>query len=332
MTTATLITNGHVLSMDDAVGELPVGDVLIEDGVIREVAPSIDRPDAEVVDATSMIVMPGFVDTHRHTWQTAVRHYYVDTDPLQYFAEMLGPVGAGYRPEGVYAGNLLGALSALDSGITTLVDWSHIQNTPDHSDAAVQALTESGIRAVFAHGWPLTPEWTRDSALGHPQDIRRLREQYFASDGPECAIQAMVGYFGSYDFTARADSARPGPTLPVPEELLKANWPADLPRPPSARLRHALLAGVPESELTKEHLRALSPVTHVHPGSPPMLLLHGTGDAITSAQQSQWLAEAVQAVGGQARTLLLDGANHEDPAFDEHETIAAVADFFTTHL
>ncbi|MEV0084879.1 amidohydrolase family protein [Saccharopolyspora sp. NPDC050642] len=180
--TTTLITNGHVLSMDGAVGELPVGDVLIEDGVIREVAPSIDALGAEVVDATSMIVMPGFIDTHRHTWQTAVRHHYADTDPLQYFAEMLGPVGAGYRPDDVYAGNLLGALSALDSGVTTLVDWSHVQNTPEHSDAAIQALTESGIRGVFAHGWPLAPEWTRDSALGHPQDIRRLRERYFASD------------------------------------------------------------------------------------------------------------------------------------------------------
>ncbi|MEV1176262.1 amidohydrolase family protein [Nonomuraea sp. NPDC049784] len=91
-------------------------------------------------------------------------------------------MGAGYRPEDVYAGNLLGALAALDSGITTLVDWSHVQISPGHSDAAVQALTESGIRAVFAHGWPPAREWTNDSALGHPQDIRCLREQYFASE------------------------------------------------------------------------------------------------------------------------------------------------------
>ncbi|MEV1176263.1 prolyl oligopeptidase family serine peptidase [Nonomuraea sp. NPDC049784] len=98
------------------------------------------------------------------------------------------------------------------------------------------------------------------------------------------------------------------------------------------RADHSELAGVPESELTEEHLCALSPITHVHPGSPPMLLLHGTSDAITTAQQSQWLAETVRAVGGQARTMLLDGANHEDSAFDEDETIAAVARFFTTHL
>jgi len=147
----------------------------------------------------------------------------------------------------------------------------------------------------------------------------------------EAAVQAMAGYFGGYDLTARAETARPDPTLPIPEELRTAVWPADWPYP-SARQLRALLAGVPEAELTEEHLRALSPVTHVHPHSPPMLLLHGTADAITSAQQSEWFAAAVRAAGGQARTVLLDGANHEDPAFDDGPAIAALATFFTTHL
>jgi len=177
----TLVAGGHVLTMDPALGELPSADVLIENGAISAVGPNLDAPGAEVIDATSMIVMPGFVDTHRHTWQTAVRHSYADVDPLQYFAEMLGPVGAAYRPEDVRIGTLLGALSALDAGITTLVDWAHCMNTPEHADAAVDALAESGIRAVFAHGWPLSPEWTRDSALPHPADIGRLRESRFSA-------------------------------------------------------------------------------------------------------------------------------------------------------
>ena len=180
-TARTLITGGHLLTMDPALGELPSADVLIENGSIRAVGQTIDAPDADVIDASSMIVMPGFVDTHRHTWQTAVRHCYADLDPLQYFAEMLGPVGAAYRPEDVRIGTLLGALSALDAGITTLVDWAHCMNTPDHADAAVDALAESGMRAVFAHGWPLAPEWTRDSALPHPADIRRLNKCHFSS-------------------------------------------------------------------------------------------------------------------------------------------------------
>ena len=169
--------------MDPALGEFPTADVLIESGSISAVGPNLEAPGAEVIDASSMIVMPGFVDTHRHTWQTAVRHCYADLDPLRYFAEMLGPVGAAYRPEDVRIGTLLGALSALDAGITTLVDWAHCMNTPAHADAAVDALTESGIRAVFAHGWPLAPEWTRDSALPHPADIRRLRASWFS--GPD---------------------------------------------------------------------------------------------------------------------------------------------------
>ena len=176
----TLVAGGHVLTMDPALGEFPAADVLIENGAISAVGPNLDAPGAEVIDASSMIVMPGFVDTHRHTWQTAVRHCYADVDPLQYFAEMLGPVGAAYRPEDVRIGTLLGALSALDAGTTTLVDWAHCMNTPEHADAA---LAESGIRAVFAHGWPLAPEWTRDSALPHPADISRLRESWFS--GPD---------------------------------------------------------------------------------------------------------------------------------------------------
>lgn len=177
----TLVTGGHVLTMDPALGEFPTADVLIENGSISAVGPKLDAPGAEIIDASSMIVMPGFVDTHRHTWQTAVRHCYADVDPLQYFAEMLGPVGAAYLPEDVRIGTLLGALSALDAGTTTLVDWAHCMNTPEHADAALDALAESGIRAVFAHGWPLAPEWTRDSALPHPADIRRLRESWFAA-------------------------------------------------------------------------------------------------------------------------------------------------------
>ncbi len=94
---------------------------------------------------------------------------------------ILAPV---YRPEDAYAGNLIGALGAIDAGITTMLDWSHIQNTPEHSDAAIRALQESGIRAVFAYGSPSTslPDWMFNSSLNHPEDVRRLRTQYFSSE------------------------------------------------------------------------------------------------------------------------------------------------------
>jgi cytosine/adenosine deaminase-related metal-dependent hydrolase len=189
-----VLKGGWVISMDPTVGDHRSADILVDGDKIVDVAPNLDVADAEQIDATGMIVIPGFVDTHRHTWQTCVRHRYADIDPQIYFAEMLGAKGAAYRPEDVYIGTLLGAVSALDSGITTMLDWSHIQNSPEHTDAAVIALQDSGMRAIFAHGWPLVEgaSWMFNSQRGHLQDIRRLRQQFFSSDD-QLVTLAMAG-------------------------------------------------------------------------------------------------------------------------------------------
>lgn len=197
------LRGGWIISVDPAIGDLRQGDVLIEADKIIAVGPSVDAPDAEVIDASDMIVLPGFVDTHRHTWQTCVRHRYADIDPLTYFAEMLGARGAAYRPEDVEIGTLLGAVGALEAGVTTMLDWAHVMNTPEHADAAIAGLAQSGIRAIFAHGWPLRDGlgWMQASTRGHPQDIARLRRRHFASEdqlltlamagrGPEMATEA----------------------------------------------------------------------------------------------------------------------------------------------
>jgi len=176
------IRNGFVVSMDPDVGEIANGDVLVEDGAIVEVGRGLSVEDAEIVDATDMIVMPGFVDTHRHTWQTPVRGVLPSCTLDHYFAVMLGSVGGHYRPEDVHIGDYAGSLEALNAGVTTLLDWSHISNTPDHSDAAIQGLKEAGIRAVYANGMPTGGEWWSFSELNHPDDIRRIRETYFSSD------------------------------------------------------------------------------------------------------------------------------------------------------
>jgi 5-methylthioadenosine/S-adenosylhomocysteine deaminase len=177
-----LIRNGFVVSMDPEVGHVSNGDVLVEDGKIAEIGRGLDVSEAEQIDATGMIVMPGFVDTHRHTWQTPVRGVLPSCTLDHYFAVMLGSVGGHYRPEDVYIGDYAGALEALNGGVTTLLDWSHISNTPDHSDAAIQGLKDAGIRAVYAHGMPTGGEWWMLSELNHPEDIRRIRETYFSSD------------------------------------------------------------------------------------------------------------------------------------------------------
>ncbi|GIJ48235.1 cytosine deaminase [Virgisporangium aliadipatigenens] len=184
MSNRILLRGGRIISMDPAVGDLDSGDILIEDGKIVAVQPHIEA-DAEVVDATGRIVIPGFVDTHRHTWEAAIRGCAPNATLDDYFVEVLDTFAPKYRPEDVYASNLAGSLECLNAGITTLVDWSHINNTPEHPDAAVQALQETGIRAQYAYGSANTSlaDYWFESKLSIPgDDVRRVRSAYFSSD------------------------------------------------------------------------------------------------------------------------------------------------------
>ncbi|MBB2940560.1 cytosine/adenosine deaminase-related metal-dependent hydrolase [Actinoplanes lutulentus] len=177
-----LIRGGHVLSIDPAIGEIAGGDVLIDGGRIVEVGTGIDAPDAEIVDATGMIVMPGLIDTHRHTWQGGFAQAAADWTLNDYFAGIIGRLSPVFTPGDVRDGTYYGALDALDSGVTTLFDWAHIMNTPEHADASVEALSASGIRAVFGHSIPTSdPSWYYASERPHPVDARRLASQYFSS-------------------------------------------------------------------------------------------------------------------------------------------------------
>jgi 5-methylthioadenosine/S-adenosylhomocysteine deaminase len=155
--------------------------VLIEDGLIAAVALDLGRIDAVEIDGTDRLVLPGFVDTHRHTWQSLIRHVSTDWTLPQYFSGVRGLLGRLYRPQDMYVANLIGALEALDSGITTLVDWSHNNNTPEHADAAVNGLMDAGLRAVFAYG-NSNDEWLPVSDIPHSHDVKRLRAEYFSSD------------------------------------------------------------------------------------------------------------------------------------------------------
>ncbi|WP_328693435.1 amidohydrolase family protein [Streptomyces phaeochromogenes] len=176
MKTKTLLTGGTVVSMDPAVGDLVRGDVLIEDGVIVEVAERVDAPDAEVIDATDRIVMPGFVDNHRHSWQTAFRGVGADWTFPEWALAMHRTVKPHYRPEDVYASTLLGRLEALHSGVTTMLDWYHVAGSHEHEDAAVAALRDAPGRSIFCLG----------AGWGTPDpvdaDVRRVRSD-LAGDG-----------------------------------------------------------------------------------------------------------------------------------------------------
>jgi cytosine/adenosine deaminase-related metal-dependent hydrolase len=179
-----LLKGGHVLTVDPKLGDIPGGDVLIEGSTIVEVGAGLSA-DAEVIDATGNVVIPGFVDSHRHTWETAIRNCAPNATLDDYFVEVLDSFAPLYRPEDVQASNLAGALECLNAGITTLLDWSHINNTPDHPDAAVRGLQESGIRSVYAYGsanTSLADYWFNSSIAIPREDVERVKGTYFSSD------------------------------------------------------------------------------------------------------------------------------------------------------
>ena len=180
---AMLIKGGCVLTLDRTVGDFEQADVLVEDGKISAVRPNISAPNAEVINASRMIVTPGFVDTHRHMWQGILRNVLPDGSLDDYIAVVQKTFGAKYTPDDVYAGDYFSALGAIDSGVTCILDWSHIHNTPEHTDAAVKALGDSGVRAVFAYGNAQTVDgrWWEAKESKFPNDIARLRKQYFSS-------------------------------------------------------------------------------------------------------------------------------------------------------
>ncbi len=184
MSDKTLIRGGHVLTVDPSIGDLAKGDVLVEDGQIVAVQPEISA-DAEVIDADGFIVIPGFVDTHRHTWEAAIRGSAPNATLDDYFVEILDTFAPHYRAEDVYNSNVAGSLECLNAGITTLVDWSHINNTPEHPDAAVQALREVGIRCQYAYGsanTSLADYWFESKIAIPGDDVRRIRSNHFSSD------------------------------------------------------------------------------------------------------------------------------------------------------
>lgn len=180
-----LIKGGVVMSVDNAVGNFTKGDVLVEGNKIVEVAANIDAGDARTIDASGKIVMPGFIDTHHHQFETGLRSSLADAivvndgkpeNARNYYEAMLLGFSQHYRPEDVYINELYGGLAQLDAGVTTVMDVSQIHHSAEHSDAAIEGLRDAGRRGVFGYfeGW-----W---EGKEHPGGARRIREQYFSSD------------------------------------------------------------------------------------------------------------------------------------------------------
>lgn len=174
-----LFTGATIVTMDPSLGVIERGDLLVEGDTITAVGGDISGGDAVVVDATGAILTPGFVDTHRHAWQAQLRRIMPDVDDLGgYVMATLAGHATVYRPEDMYIGTRLAALTAIDGGITTMLDFSHNSRTREHSDAAIQALTSTGIRGVHASMGPHFGDWDRQ----WPGDLTRIKDRYFSSD------------------------------------------------------------------------------------------------------------------------------------------------------
>jgi cytosine/adenosine deaminase-related metal-dependent hydrolase len=189
--------------MDPSIGTLSRGDVRIEGSVIAGVGSHLNGADCEIIDAQGMIVMPGMIDGHKHTWQTIFRSTCGDDTLAGFFGEAVPATASVMTPDDVYASNLLGAVDALDAGITTIVDWCHITVSPMHTRAAVEGVKDSGARVWFAHGAP-QPTWS-DKTLEHPRDLAALQREDFAGDDGlvRLAMAARGPMFANLDVTKR---------------------------------------------------------------------------------------------------------------------------------
>lgn len=153
-----VIRNGLIMSMvpgeEPYVGSLSMGD----DGLICEVGKDVNVPQhADIIEADRCLVLPGFIDAHRHCWMASTRSASGDFTIRDYIKYFRHGAMQHYRPEDIRISTLVGLLDALNSGITTAVDFAHCLNSEDHVAANLDAIGESGARAIYAVGFNETP-------------------------------------------------------------------------------------------------------------------------------------------------------------------------------
>ena len=199
-----LIAGGQVITMDPAIGNGRFN-VLIENDRIVAVGPDVQSADAQHIDATGCIVIPGLINAHMHTWQTALRGVTANWTLPTYFRSVHAGLATSFTPDDLYIGTLVGALNQLNLGTTTLGDWCHNNPTPTHTDRAIDGLLESGIRAVYFHGSPKPdpkPGQKHFSEIPHPRsEIERLLKSRFTNrDGLVTLGMAILGpHYSTYE-------------------------------------------------------------------------------------------------------------------------------------
>jgi 5-methylthioadenosine/S-adenosylhomocysteine deaminase len=181
-----LIKNGAVVTVDPALGVMPRADILVRNGRIEGIRPDLAADGAEVIDATDMIVMPGFVDTHYHMWSALGRNFIGDNG-FGYFPAK-NATSTLYSPDDFYNSVMLGLVELANAGITTGHNWSHNTRTPAHADAELRAHRESMLRARYSYGH--VDRMPRNQVLDFT-DIDRVKREYFASGS---AFEGLVTF------------------------------------------------------------------------------------------------------------------------------------------
>jgi cytosine/adenosine deaminase-related metal-dependent hydrolase len=201
----TLIKGATLVTLDKTIGDFPKGDLLIDGAKIKAIAPSIDAPNATIIDGAGRIVIPGLVNAHMHTWQTALRGVAANWTLIEYFHHMHAGLATKFTPDDLYIATLMGGLNQINCGTTTLGDWCHNNPTPDHTDRAIDGLIESGIRATFFHGSPKPdpkpgqkPFWE----MPHPRsEVERLAKTRFSSRDQlvNLGLAILGPHYSTYD-------------------------------------------------------------------------------------------------------------------------------------
>ncbi len=173
-----LIRGGYIVSMDPSVGDLDRGDVHVKAGKIIAIGPTVSAPDAEVVDAYGMIVMPGFIDTHWHMWHAILRNFL--REGLSYFPVKYA-LSENFLPEDLHNGNRLALAEAINAGFTTVHNFAHNIRSPEYADAELSAWAEFGMRGRYSYGWKDGLPFTE---VDTSADLERCRRQWMGPDSP----------------------------------------------------------------------------------------------------------------------------------------------------
>ena len=183
-----VIRDAYVLTMDTDLGDLPRGDVAVRDGRIVAVGRRL-HGGGRTIDGRSTVVLPGLIDTHWHLW-TALHRSMANSSPSNGYFALNVRLGTHFRPDDIYQGARLALAEALNSGITTVHDWSHNIRGPEYADANLRAHQEVGLRGRFSYG---TPQGHPATATIDLADLERVHRQWFRSGRLELVHLGLAG-------------------------------------------------------------------------------------------------------------------------------------------